>query len=260
MRTISVISFSGGLDSTSLLLHLIDKKHTIYAISFNYGQKHSIELKKASANINYLESRGIKINHKTVNLTDAISLLDSSLTDINQNIPEGYYKEKNMKSTVVPNRNAIFMSFVYAYALSLNKQLKAPIEISLGVHSGDHDIYPDCRIEFYNKIFEAFRLGNWDTERITLYLPYITLNKSEIIKDAINSCNNLNLNLDLIFKNTHTSYNPDDNGISDGKTASDIERVLAFNQLNMKDPIKYQKSWEDIVAHALKVEKSYNQK
>ena len=66
--------------------------------------------------------------------------------------------------------------------------------------------------------------------------------------------------MDLIFKNTHTSYNPDDNGISDGKTASDIERVLAFNQLNMKDPLKYQKPWEDIVAHALKVEKSYNQK
>ena len=108
-------------------------------------------------------------------------------------------KEKNMKSTVVPNRNAIFMSFVYAYSLSLNKQLKAPIEISLGVHSGDHDIYPDCRIEFYNKIFEAFRLGNWDTERINLYLPYVTLNKSEIIKDAINSCNNLNLDLKSIF-------------------------------------------------------------
>ena len=103
-----VLSFSGGLDSTSLLLHLLCKKESVYAVSFNYGQKHKIELEFAKRNIDYLQSHGFNITHKIVDLSSLVSLLQSSLTDPNTDIPEGHYMDSNMKSTFVPNRNAIF--------------------------------------------------------------------------------------------------------------------------------------------------------
>ena len=127
MNKIAVISLSGGMDSTSLLLHLLNKNYTIYALSFNYGQKHILELEKACNNIKYLNKNGYKTHHKTINISDAISLFDSSLTNKNISIPKGYYKETSMKSTVVPNRNSIFLSFTYAYALSLYKKYNTEI-------------------------------------------------------------------------------------------------------------------------------------
>tara|TARA_Y100000590_G_C15695011_1_gene1004795 strand:+ start:1211 stop:1987 length:777 start_codon:yes stop_codon:yes gene_type:complete len=253
----AVISFSGGLDSSSLLLHLIKNKYNVYALSFNYGQKHHIELDKAKLNIKYLKSKGFEIQHKILDISDALSILSSSLTNSSQDIPEGYYKEKNMKSTVVPNRNAIFTSFSYAYALSINKNNSSKTEIALGVHAGDHEIYPDCREEFYKKLFNAFEVGNWDTDNISIYLPYLDYNKTDILKDALNSCEILNIDFNTFFKNTLTSYSPDKNGISEGKTASDIERILAFNELGLKDPIKYKNCWEDVLEHALNVENDF---
>ena len=70
-----------------------------------------------------------------------------------------------MKQTVVPNRNAIFSSLLFATALSLSKQHKGRARIALGVHSGDHAIYPDCRPAFYTAIEHAFKVGNWDATR-----------------------------------------------------------------------------------------------
>ena len=258
MKKIATISLSGGLDSTSLLLHLLNKNFKIFALSFDYGQKHRIELTKAKFITNLLKSKKLDVIHKIIDISDAISILDSSLTSANIKIPEGYYKEENMKSTVVPNRNAIFLSFLYANALSLHKKYNKKIELSLGVHSGDHEIYPDCRLGFYNKIFDAFKEGNWHSENINLYLPYINLNKGSIIKDALQSCKNLNLDFNYIFGNTITSYNPNNKGVSDGRTASDIERILAFNEVGIKDPLCYNQAWEVVLKHALKIEKTFN--
>jgi len=257
MKKNAVISFSGGLDSTSLLLHLIKKKYKVYALSFNYGQKHKIEINKALLNIQYLRSKNFEIDYKILNISDALSILDSSLTNKNQGVPSGYYKEENMKSTVVPNRNAIFASFAYAHAISINKNKSLETKIGLGVHSGDHAIYPDCRLEFYQKLFDAFKTGNWQTENIEVYLPYLEFSKSDILKDALQSCDELEIDFHKIFTNTLTSYAPDQNGISSGKTASDVERILAFNEIGMIDPIAYQKPWEEVLDNALKAEKKY---
>ena len=254
----SVISLSGGLDSTALLLNLIDRKDKIHAISFDYGQKHKIELEKSQLNIKYLNSNGFDINHKILDISDAMEILNSSLTNKNKTIPEGYYKEKNMKSTVVPNRNAIFTSFAYAYAISINKETVSKVDIALGIHAGDHEIYPDCRIEFYDKLFSAFKTGNWDTDDINYYLPYLKYTKTDILKDAFNTCKKLNLDFEVIFKNTITSYNPNKDGMSNGKTASDVERILAFHELGIKDPIDYTESWESVLEYALNSEKEYN--
>tara|TARA_B100000427_G_scaffold307547_1_gene295092 strand:- start:179 stop:958 length:780 start_codon:yes stop_codon:yes gene_type:complete len=253
-----VISLSGGMDSTSLLLDLINKEYQIYALSFNYGQKHKIELDKAKLNIEYLQSNSISINHKILDISDSMDILSSSLTDNDKKVPYGYYKEENMKSTVVPNRNAIFSSFLYAYALSISKETNEKVDIALGVHAGDHEIYPDCRLEFYEELFNAFKIGNWNTKNINFQLPYLNYTKSDILKSALNACKELNLNFERIFKNTITSYEPDNNGISNGKTASDIERILAFHELGIQDPIEYKTPWRDVLKHALNYEEKYN--
>ena len=258
MNKIAVISLSGGMDSTSLLLHLINNKYTVYALSFNYGQKHKLEINKATENINYLKSKKIKVNHKIININDCMDILSSSLTNSNESVPKGHYEDENMKDTFVPNRNAIFSSILYGYALTLSKENnQSNITISLGVHSGDHAIYPDCREEFYIKLFDSFKIGNWNSENVNIYLPYLKLDKTNILKDAIKSIDNLNLDFTTIFKNTLTSYEPDKNGRSNGKTGSDIERILAFNENGLMDPIEYTKSWKEVLENAIKTEKKF---
>ena len=131
------MSFSGGMDSTSVLLRLIDEGYKIDCLSFNYGQKHIIEIEKASENISYLKEKGYDITHKIVDLSSAMSIFHSSLTDNEMIVPEGHYEENQMKSTVVPNRNAIFSSIIYGYALSIVASEDVNVKIALGVHSGD---------------------------------------------------------------------------------------------------------------------------
>ena len=255
----SVLSFSGGMDSTSLLLNLLSKNHSVHAISFKYGQKHEVEVNLAKKNISYLKNHGFKdrIIHKIFDISNILSNFNSSLIDKNQDIPEGYYESESMKSTFVPNRNAIFFSLIYGYAISIAKDYNEKISLSIGAHSGDHAIYPDCRLEFFESLFNSLQIGNWDSSSIELYIPYIDMDKKDILIDAEKSINQLNLDFDKIFKNTITSYSPDKNGLSSGKTGSDIERILAFNSINKKDPIKYQDSWEDVLNHALKTEREF---
>ena len=258
MKT-AVMAFSGGMDSTSLLLRLLREGNKVYTIGFNYGQKHIVELERAQMNIDYLSSNGFQVNHKVVDLSSLMSMFTGSLTS-SDDVPTGHYEEEQMKSTVVPNRNAIFSSIIYGYALSLSKELNRKITISLGVHSGDHAIYPDCRPQFYKSLNLAFELGNWDSENVDLLLPYIDGDKESILLDAIESCAKLNLDFDTIFANTNTSYDPDKDGRSSGKTGSDIERILAFNAIGRKDPVIYQQDWSEVLSHALSVQADYMDK
>ena len=128
------------------------------------------------------------------------------------------------------------------------------------MHSGDHAIYPDCREEFYVKLMKSFEIGNWNSDNIELYLPFLKFDKSEIIQDALLSSKQLKLNFNTIFKNTLTSYAPNSKGISNGKTASDIERILAFDKIGLKDPISYKESWNKVLSHAKKMENKYKNK
>ena len=256
----SVLSFSGGMDSTSLLLKLLKKGCFVYAVSFKYGQKHQIETKLAKKNISYLKKSGFnkRIRHKIFDISHIFSSFSSSLLNKEKSIPEGHYESESMKDTFVPNRNAIFFSLTYGYALSIAKELSENVSISMAAHSGDHAIYPDCRLDFFKQLFNAFEIGNWDSDKISLYLPYIDMDKKDILLDAEKSINNLNLDFNTIFKNTITSYNPTEDGLSSGKSGSDIERILAFNKINKIDPISYEDSWEKVVEHALEVEKEFN--
>ena len=145
----AVIAFSGGMDSTGLLLHLLSRGYAVNCISYDYGQKHKVEIERARANIEYFSREGISVEHEVVDLRSAMGIFYSALTSEEYDIPQGHYEEEQMKQTVVPNRNAIFASILYGYALSIATKHDTSVKIGLGVHSGDHEIYPDCRPEFY---------------------------------------------------------------------------------------------------------------
>ncbi len=255
----AVVCLSGGMDSTSLLLRLIAEGRKVYGLSFDYGQKHRIELSRLKNNLAYLRENGIEIDSQTLDMSKLGSLFHSALTDSNWTVPTGHYEQENMKQTVVPNRNAIFSSIAYGYALSIAMQEDAEVDFSLGVHSGDHAIYPDCRPEFYEAIFKAFSIGNWDSEKVFLNLPYLNMNKTGILYDADQAIEKLGLDFETIFRNTCTSYQPDKDGKSHGLTGSDVERILAFHQFGKPDPVQYRDTWEEVVKQALKLERQFQQ-
>ena len=250
----AVMALSGGMDSTGLLMRLIADGYQVSCLSYNYGQKHSIELERAKANIAYLASNDIEVEHRIADLTSAMGIFHSALTTEGFEIPEGHYEEEQMKQTVVPNRNAIFASILYGYALSVALSEESEVVIALGVHSGDHAIYPDCRPEFYEAIAHAFEVGNWDSEKVAFHLPYIDGDKQTILTDAEEAITNLNLDFDTVFANTNTSYNPDSQGRSSGRSGADVERILAFHAIGRKDPVTYVEPWESVLADALQIE------
>ena len=254
----AVMALSGGMDSTGLLMRLIADGYQVSCISYEYGQKHNVELERANANIQYLADNGIDVEHRLVDISSAVGLFHSALTSDDIDIPEGHYEEEQMKSTVVPNRNAIFASIVYGYALSIASKEDTDVVIALGVHSGDHAIYPDCRPEFYDSLGEAFAIGNWDSERVSFHLPYIAGNKETILRDALVACQKLKLDFDTVFANTNTSYNPDENGRASGTSGADVERILAFHAIGRRDPVEYVTSWEDALQGALNAQLRYH--
>jgi len=253
----AVMSLSGGMDSTALLLKLLDEGYEVTCLTFDYGQKHHVEIERARMNIAYLSQNGIDVEHIVIDISSAFKTLKSSLTDTEQNVPEGHYESEQMRQTVVPNRNAIFSSIVFGHALSTSSTEDTDVIIALGVHSGDHEIYPDCRPDFYKSLGHAFSIGNWDSDRVSFHLPYIDGNKKSILLGAIGSVESLGLDFDTVLRNTNTSYNPDSRGRSSGRSGADVERILAFNELGKIDPLEYVDSWDVVLNNALNVAKSH---
>lgn len=253
----AVICLSGGMDSSGLLMHLLAQGRTVYGISFDYGQKHRVELERLQANLAYLRVNQHVVDWQLIDISPLGSLFHSALTNDDWEVPTGHYEQANMKETVVPNRNAIFASIAYGYALSIATRTEQSVDLCLGVHSGDHAIYPDCRPEFYDALFKAFHVGNWDSDRVGLYLPYLECDKFEILQDANLAIEQLGLDFDKFFANTCTSYLPDAEGRSHGLTGSDIERILAFHRLGRRDPIEYRQPWDVLVSEALRLQEEF---
>ncbi len=107
-----VVSLSGGMDSSTLLLKALNEYETVTALSFDYGQKHKVELQRAQSLVDYLNENGHKVTYKQIQLNGLVDLLDSALVEGGDEVPEGHYAEDNMKATVVPNRNKIFASII----------------------------------------------------------------------------------------------------------------------------------------------------
>jgi 7-cyano-7-deazaguanine synthase len=257
MKKQAVLSLSGGMDSSTVLLYLLANDYQVTALSFDYGQKHNIELERAAELIEYLDKAGYPVKYQRITLQGLVGLLDSALVKGGADVPEGHYEEDNMKDTVVPNRNKIFSSIIQAVALSIAQQKDCDVKIAMGIHAGDHAIYPDCRQEFRDADYKAFTEGNWDAERVTYYTPYLDGNKFDILKDGERCCEKLGLDFNQVYVRTNTSYKPDAEGRSDYKSASSVERIEAFLKLGRRDPVKYIDGWEVAKKHVEQILENY---
>ena len=235
-----VVSLSGGMDSSTLLLRALKEYDTVTGISFDYGQKHRVELERAQSLIDYLADNGHKVNYRQIKLDGLVDLLDSALVEGGDDVPEGHYENDNMKETVVPNRNKMFASITQAVALSVANRAEETCDIALGIHAGDHAVYPDCRQEFRDADDAAFREGNWDADRVGYFTPYLKTDKLGILRDGQELVKELGVEFDEVYKRTNTSYKPYPSGNSDYKSASSVERIEAFIELDRPDPVQYE--------------------
>lgn len=223
----AVILVSGGIDSVTVMAMAKSQGYEIYAMSFDYSQRHNIELEKAKLNC---WKMGV-IDHKIVKL-DLGSFGGSSLTDMNLEVPKYDNVEElgdEIPSTYVPARNTIFLS----YALGLSEIIGAH-DIFIGVHAQDYSNYPDCRPEFIKAFQNMANLATTSVitgRKITIHTPLINMNKSEIIKTG------LGLNVD--YADTISCYDPTDDGLACGICHTCLLRLKGFADNNMEDPAKY---------------------
>jgi len=213
MKTILILS--GGMDSSTLLYKLLNEGHEIKALSFDYGQRHKIELKKAKELCDKLG-----VSHKIVDLTSITSLISNSSLTSDKAVPEGHYEDQTMKQTVVPNRNMIMASIAIGYAV--NEEFDG---VALGVHAGDHAIYPDCRPEFIRELRFIARIANY--RPINIITPFLFNSKGDIAR--------IGEELNVDFSLTHTCYKGGEEPCM--KCGSCREREEAFNQIGIKDPL-----------------------
>ena len=214
-----IVIYSGGMDSFTLLNETLAQGKQVYALSFNYGQKHAKELHYAQKVCDELG-----LPHKVVDITSIHQLmLGSSLTD-DIEIPDGHYEEESMKSTVVPNRNMVMLSLAIAYAVSVKAKA-----VLFGVHGGDHAIYPDCRPEFVEKMAAVSKVANY--EDVDVIAPYMHINKIDILAKG--------LALKLNYGKSWTCYKGREKAC--GLCGACQERLEAFAENGVIDPLSYEK-------------------
>jgi len=213
-----VVIYSGGMDSFTVLNRALKDGKEVFALSFDYGQKHVKELAFAAD-----VCKSLKVKHKIIDISAINELLaGSSLTD-DIDIPEGHYEADNMKSTVVPNRNMILLSLAVGYAVSVEAS-----QVYYGAHSGDHAIYPDCRPEFVMKMNDVCQIANY--QAVEIFSPYLHDTKTDILTDG--------LNMGLDYSKTWTCYNGREQAC--GKCGACEERLEAFRDNNAADPLAYE--------------------
>ena len=213
-----VVVFSGGMDSYTVLHKAVRQGFEVLPLTFNYGQKHNKE-------IEYAEHACIALGvvPKVVDITAINQLLAGSSLTSDIEMPEGHYADDNMKSTVVPNRNMILLSLAVGYAVSSDAY-----KVFYGAHAGDHEIYPDCRPEFVEKMNSVCAIANY--EPVEIVTPYLALNKTDILREG--------LAMGLDYGCTWTCYNGREKAC--GKCGSCVERLEAFSENQMSDPLDYE--------------------
>ena len=216
----ALISLSGGMDSATVLGLALSKGIECTGIGFAYGSKHSIyELEMAQRLCSYY-----LIPFKIINLVQAMRDFKSALLVSGDEIPEGHYEDESMSQTVVPCRNMIFASILAGLAESTGSE-----EIHLGIHAGDHAIYPDCRPMFLESMDTTIRHAT--ENKVKLVAPFINMDKGGILAAG--------LSLGVPYLHTRTCYKNQE--VACGKCGSCQERLEAFASVNKIDPIEYAK-------------------
>jgi len=222
----AVVLLSGGLDSTTTLAIAIAQGYATYALSFDYGQRHKVEIEAARR---IVKSLGAK-EHRVVEIDNHL-FGDSALTD-DIDVPKSR-SEKEISAgipvTYVPARNIIFLSHALAWA-----EMIPAGHIFIGVNAIDYSGYPDCRPEFI-AMFEL--LANIGTKagvegrRFQIHAPLIKMSKAQIVSKAIE------LDVDLAL--THSCYDPTPEGRACGQCDSCQLRRKGFREAGIVDPIQY---------------------
>jgi 7-cyano-7-deazaguanine synthase len=222
-----VIGLSGGMDSATLLGHLLDQgSEQVHCCSFYYGSKHGQwELKAAQDLVEFYQIQGLPVIGHRIDISKAFNEFKSNLLLSGEDIPEGHYEHESMSQTVVPGRNLILASIMAGLAESVGAGV-----VALGVHSGDHHIYPDCRPGFITALHSVI-LASSDG-KVIIQAPFLNLDKTGILKIGYN------LNPQTPYHLTRTCYK--NQGVSCGKCGSCTERLEAFANINCQDPIEYE--------------------
>lgn len=221
-----VIGLSGGMDSATLLGLLLEQGFEVHCCFFDYGSKHNQYEKIAAAKITqYYENGKFPIHKHYFNLEEIFSSFPSNLLKSGGEIPEGHYEEESMKKTVVPGRNLIFASIMAGLAESIKAE-----SVALGVHSGDHVIYPDCRPEFIDSLQMTVLYSTDD--KINVIAPLLHENKTTILQKGYL------LKSPIPYHLTRTCYKDQEEAC--GKCGSCQERLEAFENLKFNDPIIYE--------------------
>lgn len=219
----AVVLLSGGLDSATTLAMAIDQGFTCYTLSFNYGQRHAVELDAAKKIVNTMNVAG----HKIINL-DLTQIGGSALTDKNIAVPQS--PSAGIPITYVPARNTIFLSYALAWAEVLDIS-----DIFIGVNAVDYSGYPDCRPEYIAAFENTARLATKagvEGKPFRIHTPLIQMNKAEIIRKGTE--------LGVDYSLTVSCYQADDQGRACGVCDSCRFRIEGFTAAGIPDPTIYQ--------------------
>ena len=213
----SVIVYSGGLDSTTLLYE--ERERVALAVTFDYGSNHAArEIACARWHCGQLG-----IEHVVIELGFMGRYFNSSLLGGAEAIPDGSYEEENMKSTVVPFRNGIMLSI--ACGLAESRGLK---RVLIANHGGDHAIYPDCRPEFIAAMDSAMSAGTYIGVHIDA--PYTHLTKADLVRRGAA--------LGIDYGHTYSCYRGGERHC--GRCGTCNERREAFRLAGVSDPTQYE--------------------
>ncbi|MGX1668540.1 7-cyano-7-deazaguanine synthase QueC [Streptomyces sp. NPDC055400] len=229
MERPAIVLLSGGLDSTTVLAIAKDQGYTPYALSFRYGQRHSVELEAAK--------RVVKAQGAARHVIADIDLRvfgGSALTsdiDVPKHDSLDHTEEGGVPITYVPARNTIFLSFALAFAETVNAS-----DIFTGVTAVDYSGYPDCRPEYmdaYAKMANlATRAGVEGTQKLTIHSPLMEMSKADIVREG--------LRLGVDYSITSSCYDPDEQGRACGHCETCLLRLKGFAEAGTTDPVQYQ--------------------
>lgn len=216
----TIVLLSGGMDSATLLYHQLAEGELPLALSVDYGQRHGKELLLAERIAEHA-----CVEHRVLDLSGLAQLLPgSSQTDISVGVPQGHYAAENMKTTVVPGRNAILLAIAMGTAGAHGAG-----SVSYAAHAGDHAIYPDCRPEFLTAMRELGMYVGWYEEPIRIVAPFMELTKAQIVERGAQ--------LAVPYHLTWSCYK----GLARhcGKCGTCVERREAFELAGVEDPTFY---------------------
>ena len=219
-----VMGLSGGMDSSTLLSWFLDQGYEVHCCIFSYGSKHNQYENRAAYTVaEYYQELGHPVHLYRFELDSIMGKFKSNLLLTGEAIPEGHQNDESMRKTVVPGRNLIFASIMSGLAESVGAAT-----VGLGVHAGDHFIYPDCRPEFITHLNSAvLRSSGW---KVSVVAPFTSIEKNGILA--------MGFELSTPYELTRTCYK--DQEIACGKCGSCRERLEAFEIVGVKDPIPYE--------------------